>query len=263
MTSLELFLEVDEDGHVVLEQLGRETERIGRKNRAVGPDLQRELLVVGNLAETRRFDKVVDLADGRVDRVHRDEADAEVPVKVLVGGDVATAALEAHLHVNASSLGDGADVDVGIEDLDVGVGLDLAGGDDAGSIRAQVKSLGALAVQLERNLLQVQDDVGCVLDHAGDGLELVQHAFDANRGDRCAFDGREQGAAQRVADGGAETALKRLRGKFAVVVGERLLINCETLGLLKTSPKHGVPFFIAPAKHSAGLMVVRLVVRSS
>jgi hypothetical protein len=28
---------------------------------------------------------------------------------------------------------------------------------------------------------------------------------------------------------------------------------------LKTSPKHGVPFFIAPAKHSAGLMVVRLV----
>jgi hypothetical protein len=48
----------------------------------------------------------------------------------------------------------------------------------------------------------------------------VQDAFDADGGDGCAFDGREQGAAERVADGGAEAALKGLSGKLTVFFGE-------------------------------------------
>jgi hypothetical protein len=48
----------------------------------------------------------------------------------------------------------------------------------------------------------------------------VQHAFDADGGNGCAFDGGEQGAAEGVADGGTEAALKGLRGKLAVLFGE-------------------------------------------
>ena len=114
-----------------------------------------------------------------------------------------------------------------------------AGGDDAGCIRAQVEGLGAFAVELERNLLQVQDDVGRIFNDAGDGLELVQHAFDADGGDGSAFDGREQRAAQRVADGGTEAALKGLRAELAELGGEGVVLDGETLGLLETSPKHG------------------------
>ncbi len=83
----------------------------------------------------------------------------------------------------------------------------------------QVQGLGAVAVELERNLLQVEDDVGRILDDAGDRLELVQHTLDLDGRDSSALDGREQRAAQRVADRGAEPALKRLRGELAVVVG--------------------------------------------
>ena len=208
------------------------------KYSAVGPDLEGELVVVGDLTETGGFDEVVDLADGRVDGVDRDEAEAEVGVEVLVGRDVATAALEAHLHVDLAAFGDGADVDVLVEDLDVAVGFDHAGGDDAGLVGAEVEGLGAFAVELERDLLEVQDDVGRVFNDAGDGLELVQHAFDADGGYGCAFDGGEQGAAKGVADGGTEAALKGLRGELAVLVGECFGVDCETLGLLKTSPKH-------------------------
>ena len=90
-------------------------------------------------------------------------------------------------------------------------------GDNAGLVGAQIERLGAVAGELEGNLLEVQDDVGRVFDHAGDGLELVQHAFDANRGDRGALDGAEQRAAQGVADGGAKSALKGLGAELAVM----------------------------------------------
>ena len=80
-----------------------------------------------------------------------------------------------------------------------------------------------------------------------DGLELVEHALDANRGDRGAFDGAEQGAAQGVADGGAKAALKGLGAELAECVGERLGIDCQTLRFLKSSPKH--IFLSFPARH--------------
>ena len=117
---------------------------------------------------------------------------------------------------------------------------------------AQVKRLGTVAVELERNLLQVEDDVGRIFDHAGDRLELVQHALDADGGNSGALDRGEQGAAQGVADRGTEAALKRLRGELAVLVGEGFGVDGETLGLLETSPKHVYLLSSSPAAmHSA------------
>ena len=71
----------------------------------------------------------------------------------------------------------------------------------------------------------------------------MQHAFNANRGDRGAFNGAEQGTAQRVADGGAEAALKGLGAELAEGVGKRLGIDCQALRFLKSSPKHIVSRF--------------------
>src|SRR6202012_3066498 len=109
---------------------GGETERVCGKNGGVGPDLDGELVEVGDLTETGGFAGEVDLADGRVDGVDRNEAEAEIAVEVLVGRDVATAALEAHLHVDLATFADGADVDVLVEDLNVAISFDHAGGDD-------------------------------------------------------------------------------------------------------------------------------------
>src|SRR5262249_35862520 len=122
----------------------------------------------------------------------------------------------------------------------------------------QIDRLGTVAVELERNLFEVEDDVRGVLNHAGDRLELVQHAFNANRGDRRAFNRRQQHAPQGVADGGAESALKRLRVKPAVFVGECLGVSRETLGLLKSSPKnHVLPFLSIPLRWAHALRSAR------
>src|SRR5271165_2536327 len=68
----------------------------------------------------------------------------------------------------------------------------------------------------------------------------MQHAFDLHCGNRRAFDRTQHHAPQRVADGGAESALERLRPEHPVFVGERTGIARQPLRFLKTSPEHYV-----------------------
>ena len=125
-----------------------------------------------------------------------------------------------------------------LEDLDVGVALDVARAHLAGLVHPQVQRLRVVDVQLQRDLLQVEDDVGRILDDAGDRRELVEHTVDLHRGDGRAFNRGEQHAPQRVADGGAEAALERLRVKPAEPIRESLALDLEPLGALKTFPEH-------------------------
>ncbi len=85
--------------------------------------------------------------------------------------------------------------------------------------------LHAFAHHLERNLLQVEDDVGGVFDHARNGAELVRNAFDAYARNGGALNRAQQHAAQAGADGGSESALERLRGELAETLGERFGIG--------------------------------------
>ena len=87
--------------------------------------------------------------------------------KFLSADDVAAAALHAHLHVELAALADGGDVGIGLENLDVGVGLNVARTNLAGLVHAERQRLGVIDVQLQRNLLEVEDDVGRVLDDPG------------------------------------------------------------------------------------------------
>jgi hypothetical protein len=87
---------------------------------------------------------------------------------------------------------------------------DVSRGDLTGTLLAQVHRHRFILLGADHELLEVEDDLGNVLFHAGDRGELVQHAVDADAGDRSARDGREQRAAQRVAQGVAETGLQWL-----------------------------------------------------
>src|SRR5690625_860975 len=75
----------------------------------------------------------------------------------------------------------------------------------------------------DHDVLQVQDDLGDVFLHTGDRGELVQHTVDADAGDRSSRDGGEQGAAQRVAQGVAETGLERLDDEPGAVLVDDVL----------------------------------------
>ena len=166
---------------MVLDELGGEADGVLRSDGAVGPDFEHELFVVGHLAQARGFDGVVHFAHRRVDRVHRDVADGEVFVEVAVGADVAAAVFDAHFELQLAAFADRGDVDGLVEDGEIGVFFDHGRGDHAGNFGVERDGLGLIGIELERHLLQVEDDVRGVFDDAGDGAELVQHAFDLAR----------------------------------------------------------------------------------
>src|ERR1019366_8552335 len=126
-------------------------------------------------------------------------------------------------HADFRALVEGADLQVRIEHHDIADGLDIAGGDDARALLLHDHALGAFALHLDRDVLDVQHDVGDVLANARDRGEFMQHAVDMHRLHRRALQRRQQDAAQRVAQGLTEAALKRLRdqGRKAVRVSAR------------------------------------------
>src|SRR5487761_1180979 len=68
-------VDVGEDRELADEDLGRLAERVLRVDGTVGGDVEHELVVVRALPDARRLDRERDSADGREDRVDRDDAD--------------------------------------------------------------------------------------------------------------------------------------------------------------------------------------------
>ena len=79
---------IGEDRELLDEELGRTGDRLLRLDRAVGGDLEDELVVVRALPDARGVDLVRDTPDGREDRVDRDDADRRLGPTVQVGQDV-------------------------------------------------------------------------------------------------------------------------------------------------------------------------------
>jgi len=59
----------------------------------------------------------------------------------------------------------------------------LRRGDRTGLLDVDVNGLRQVSVELDGHLLQVEDDVRGILDHAGDRGKFVQHTLDLHRGD--------------------------------------------------------------------------------
>src|SRR5512133_789430 len=194
-------------------------ERVLRGQRAVGLDVQDQPVVVGHLARAGGLDGVADPAHGREDRVDRDAADLVGGRLVALGRPVAAALLDPQLHLQLGLGVQGGQVQLGVDDVDVGRGDDVGRGHVTGAGRAQAQ------------LLDVEDDVGDVLLHALDGRELVQDAVDLDGRDRGARDGRQQGAAQRVAKGVAEAGLQRLDDEPRAGVRQRVGLDAWTRDL--------------------------------
>ena len=94
---------------------------------------------------------------------------------------------------------------------------------------------GSRRVGLEENLLQVEDDVGHILDHAVNGGELVHGAVNLDGGDGGAFQGGEEHAAQGVADGVAVAGFKGLGDELGVGFGGGCVFLDQPLGHFETS----------------------------
>ena len=87
--------------------------------------------------------------------------------------------------------------------------------------------------RFEFHPLQIEHDVGHVLDHAGQGGEFVLRAGDFHRGDRGAFERRKQHAAEGISDGVAVAGLKRLGDELGVGFSGCALVLERVFGISK------------------------------
>src|SRR4051794_6084521 len=214
---------VGEDREAGDEDLGRLAERGLRVDRAVGLDVQRQLVEVRALADARLLDGVGNAADGAEDRVDRDHADRLVWGLVLLGGAVPAAAADRQVELELGLLVERGDVRVGVEDLDAAGQVDVARRDLAGAGDHQRRlDLRGVGVHAADDALQVEDDVRHVLRHALDGGELVRDALDPYGGHGGAGERGQQHAPQRVPERVAEAAVQRLDHELPAVLFNRL-----------------------------------------
>jgi hypothetical protein len=103
----------------------------------------------------------------------------------------------------------GREVQLRVEHLDVRRGLNVGGGDVAGTALVDPQRDGLFRFAPEHEVLEVQDEVGDVLLHPGDHVELVQRLVEADLAHGGAWDRREQSATKAVAQGVAEAGLER------------------------------------------------------
>ncbi len=181
------------------------------------------------------------------------EAESKIFVKILVCRNVATPLLQAKLHFNLPAFADGRNVNILIQDLNIAVSFDHSAGDNTRLISAQIDHLRRVPGKLERDLLQVKNNVCGIFDDTGNRLKLVQHTFDLDRGDRCSLNRRKQYPPQRIANGGAESALERLRPEVTILVSQRFRVHRQALRFLKTLPEHSFLLFLRSVWHRGEL----------
>ena len=118
---------------------------------------------------------------------------------------------------------------VRVEDLHASRRGDIRSGYLARSLLAQVHKHRLILLRRDHELLQVQNDLGNVFLHTGNGGELVKNAVDANRSHGRTGNRRKQGPPKRIADRVTESGLERLNNKLGAKLRNLLLFEDRTL----------------------------------
>ena len=108
-----------------------------------------------------------------------------------------------------------------VQDLKVIALLDGAGRDFARANSFNADGLGAIAIDLGGNALEVQHDFSHVLAHALNNRELMHDTVDLDAGNCHTGQAGEQHTTQAVAQRGAETAFQRLNNELTITAIRR------------------------------------------
>ncbi len=114
---------------------------------------------------------------------------------------------------------------LGVDDLDVVSGLDVACDNRTFALFLQIEQRVLPVVELEHHALEVEQDIHDVFLDTLDRRVFMKHSRDLHFGRRESGHRRKQDAAQRVTQRVAIPALERLHHDFGVIGGNALDID--------------------------------------
>jgi len=196
-------------------------------------DLEDETVVVRDLADARALDREVHLADGAEERVDRDHADGETLTPL--SGVEAFALLDRELHPERSLGLERGDLDLGVDELDLGGRRDIAGRRGTRAFLLQGEGDRFVRERAQADVFEVEDDLNDVFLDARDRRELVRDAAHPGGRDRRSLERGQQHATQRVAERRAVSRRQRLARELRVAV---VAFDALDLGVLEFNQCH-------------------------
>ena len=100
-------------------------ERIIGGNPAVGPNLQNELIIIGDLTDAGCLDRILHETNRGKERINRDHTDSLLFLLILLAGIITPAGLDLNLRLEITFRVQRADYLVGIYDRDIRIRLNL------------------------------------------------------------------------------------------------------------------------------------------
>ncbi|SPO53068.1 protein of unknown function [Pseudomonas sp. JV551A1] len=215
---------------------------------AVGFQINDQLVQVGTLFNTGVFDHIGDTTHRAERSVQLQTANATAFVFVGltgVGRLVTTTTSYGELHVQGAVRRQVRDYVIGVDDLDIVIQLNIGSGNHPRTLFRQGQRNFVTTVQFDSQAFQVQQDFNDVFLNTFDRGVLMEYAVDLGLDYCTARHGGQQDAAQRVAQGMAETTLERLERNLGAGRTDYLHINVAGSQELIYRNLHGCTYFLA------------------
>src|SRR4051812_29249041 len=172
---------------MLAQDLGRLDDRHFGCDRTVGPNLEREFVVVSFLADARFFDAIANTDHRAVNGVDWNDADFLDVLAMLRGRDVAAAIFNDHFHDERYVDGKGRQDMARIQHFDRFVGFNIASEYRAGGALFHAQDPGGFAVVFYNHRFDVEHDVSDVFEYAFDRGEFVLCVVNFDLSDGTAF----------------------------------------------------------------------------
>ena len=144
-------------------------------------------------------------------------------ILILSSGNVATATLNRQFNLELALLIERCQMKVRVVDFHACRRSDIPCDDLTGASLAQVHHDRLILFRGQNDVFDVQDDLSDVFLHAFHRVEFVWHTVNADRGDRCARNGRQQCTAQGVTQCVSKPRLEWLKSETGAVIAHLLL----------------------------------------
>ena len=164
---------------MIHQHAGSITDGLFRVDRAVGFQINNQLVQIGTLLHPSRFNLIADAAHRAERSIHQDTADGLVLFLVRragIGGNVAATSFDLDLHFQLAAGSNVGNHVVGIDDFDIVRHFDIGRRDNAFAFFGQGQRRFAATVQLEHDALEIEQNIDHVFAHAVQRGVLVQHA---------------------------------------------------------------------------------------